>query len=136
KAQDVAIGQPRELGGKLVALACRGPDRHGEAVLEYSGNAALEPAQMIHIGDNALARRAPDRRDERHAARRHVDDLAGKLAPVRQHIAAHQVDFYTLETAAVLAEGPQTSLAFDQCHAITAPATSTIEPRRAVLMPR
>ena len=63
---------------------------------------AFEPAQMIDIGDDALARLAGDRRDQRHAARRHVDDLAGKLAPVRQHVAAEQVDLDALVAAAIL----------------------------------
>ena len=65
-----------------------------------------------------------DRRDQRHAARRHVDDLAGKLAAVRQHVAAEQVDLDALVAAAILAERPQTSLSFNQSHAINAPATA------------
>ena len=45
---------------------------------------------------------AADRRNQRHAARRHVDDLAGKLAAVGQHVAAEQVDLDALVAAAVL----------------------------------
>ena len=36
------------------------------------------------------------------------DDLTGKFAPIRQHIAAEQIDFDALVAAAVLAERPQT----------------------------
>ena len=34
QVEDVAVGEPGELGGELVALARRRRDRHGEAVLE------------------------------------------------------------------------------------------------------
>src|SRR5580692_3266541 len=124
QAEDVAVGEPGELGGKLVAFARGRPDGHRKAVLENARDVAFEPAQMIDIGDDALARRAAHRRDQRHAPRRHVDDLAGKLAAVRQHIAAEQVDLDALMAAAVLAERPQTSLSFNQSHAINAPATA------------
>jgi hypothetical protein len=101
-----------------------GADGHRKAVLENARDAAFEPAQMIHIGDDALALRGGHGRDQRHAARRHVDDLAGKLAAVRQHVAAGQVDFDALVAAAVLAERPQTSLSFNQSHVINAPTTA------------
>jgi len=58
---------------------------------------------MIDIGDDALARLTCDRSDQRHAARRHVGDLAGKLAPVGQHVTAEQIDAHALEPPALLA---------------------------------
>src|SRR5581483_11902145 len=82
QAEDVAVGEPCELGRELIALACGCPDGHGEAVLEGARDTTFEAAEMIHIGDDALARRARNRRNKRHAAGRHVDDLAGKLAAV------------------------------------------------------
>jgi hypothetical protein len=57
---------------------------------------------MIEIGDHALADMAEAGRQHGEAAGGHVDDLARKLAPVCQHIAAEQVDFHPLETPAFL----------------------------------
>ena len=64
----------------------------------------------------ALALYASDRRDQRHAARRHIDDLAGEFAAVGQHIAAKEVDAHALEAAALLAQGRQTRYALRQGH--------------------
>ena len=52
-------------GGELVAFARRRRDDHREAVLEDARDVAFEPAQVIYIGDNALAWLATDRRDQR-----------------------------------------------------------------------
>ena len=68
-----------------------------------AGADAFQPSDVIDIGDDALAELRQYRRDQRHAAGRHVDDLTRKFAPVRQHIAAEQVHFHTLETSAFLA---------------------------------
>ena len=65
---------------------------------------ALEPAEMIDIGDDPFARLADHRRHQRHAARRHVDHLAGKFAPVLQHIAAEQVDLDALKAPALFGQ--------------------------------
>jgi hypothetical protein len=43
---------------------------------------------------------------------RYVDDLAGKLAPIREHIAAEQIDLDPLVAAAVLVQRPQTRPSF------------------------
>ena len=104
QAEDAAVGEPGELGGELVALARRRRDRHGEAVLELARDDAFQPSDMIHIGDDALARLAGDRRDQSHPAGRHIDDLAGKLAPIRQHVAPEQIDLHALESPAFLAQ--------------------------------
>ena len=113
----MAVGEPGELGGELVALARRRRDRHGEAVLEQARDLAFEPAEMVDIGDDAFARLADDRRDQRHAAGRHVHDLAGKLAAVGQHIAAEQVDAHALKAAALLAQRSSDSVSLRQRHA-------------------
>ena len=52
---------------------------------------------MVEIGDHAIADIADSGRQQREAPRRHIDDLARKFAPVRQHIATEQVDFDPLE---------------------------------------
>ena len=63
----------------------RAVDRHGEAAFEYAHDLAVDAADMIDIGDHALAETAGDRRHQRRAARRHVDGLAGIFAPVLEH---------------------------------------------------
>ena len=55
EAKRCAVGEPGELGGELVALARGRRDGHGEAVVELAGDQALEPADMVDIGDHALA---------------------------------------------------------------------------------
>ena len=64
QAEDVAVGEPGELGGELVALARGRRDRHGEAVRELARDHAFQPADMIDIGDDAFARLAGNRRDQ------------------------------------------------------------------------
>ena len=108
--EDLPVGEPSELGGELVALARGRRDGHGEAIVESARDLAFEPAEMIDVGDHPFARLAGDRRNQSHAARRHVDDLARKLAPVGQHIAAEQVDPHALMTAAFLRQGMITGL--------------------------
>jgi hypothetical protein len=61
-----------------VALAGGRRDGHGEAILQRPRDLAFQTAEVIHIGDDAFADIAADRRDQRHAAGRHIDDLAGK----------------------------------------------------------
>jgi len=62
QTEDVAVGEPGELRGELVALARRRPDRHREAVLKDARDVAFESPEMINVGDDALARLAGDRR--------------------------------------------------------------------------
>jgi len=87
-------------------------NRHGKAIFDQTRDLTFKPAEMVDIGDDALARRAQDRRGEGHAAGRHVDDLTGKFAPVGQHIAAEQVDLDALMPAAFF--GPRHNSRFDQ----------------------
>ena len=110
QSENMSIGEPGQLGGELVALARRRRDRHREAVLKDARDVAFEPAQMIDVGDDALAGLAGDRRDQCHAAGRHVHHLTGEFAPIRQHIAAEQIDAHALKAAALLAERPQSWL--------------------------
>ena len=84
--EDLAVGQPCELGGQFVALAGRGADRHGEAVVEQAGDFAFNTADMVEIG----VTRSPTLPMPVPAAqgrRGHVDDLAGEFAPIGQHVA-------------------------------------------------
>ena len=79
-----------------VALAGGGADRHGKAVVDDTGDPALDPADMVEIGDHAITDIADARRQQGEAPRRHIDDLARKLAAVGQHVAAQQVHGNTL----------------------------------------
>ena len=97
QAEDMAIGEPGELRGEFVALARRRRDRHGKTVLKDARDMAFDPPQVIDVGDHALARLAGDWRNQRDAARRHVDDLTRKLAPVGKHVAAGEVHAYALQ---------------------------------------
>jgi len=112
QSENLPVGEPGELSGELVALARSRRNRHGEAVLKDPRDVPLKPAEGVHIGDNAFARLAADGSDHGHAARRHVDHLAGKLPAVCQHIAAKQVDFDTLEAPALCAQRSQTRKSF------------------------
>ncbi|GCC47519.1 hypothetical protein chiPu_0031470, partial [Chiloscyllium punctatum] len=104
------------LGGELVALARGGADRHGKAVVDDAGDAALDAADMVEIGDHAIADIADTGRQQREAARRHVDNLAGKLAPVGQHVAAEQVHLDALEAAPLLGYGDDVSFLLCKRH--------------------
>src|SRR5258707_9092254 len=53
--ENVAVGEPGQLCGELVALARSGPDGHGETVVDNSGNPALDPANIVWISDHAVA---------------------------------------------------------------------------------
>jgi hypothetical protein len=89
---------------KLVALARRCRDRHGETGGEHTRDCAFEPAEVIDIGDHALPRLAGHRRLNGDIARRHVDDLAGEFPPVREHVASQQVDAHALKPASLVIE--------------------------------
>ena len=58
---------------------------------------ALDAADMIDVGNDALADLAAHRRHQRGTAGRHVDDLARILIAVGQHEASKHVDFHTLK---------------------------------------
>src|SRR5439155_19702986 len=55
QVENVAVGEPGQLCGALVALARGGADGHGEPVVDNPGNPALDPADMVEIGDHAVA---------------------------------------------------------------------------------
>jgi len=55
QVEDVAVGKPGQLGGKLVALAGRGANGHRKAVVNDAGDPALDAADMVEIGDHAVA---------------------------------------------------------------------------------
>ena len=96
QAELAAVGKPGQRLGQLLAAARRRRDGHGEAVLEHPGDAALDPADLVDIGDDALALARQHRRDQGHAARRHVDGLAGIFLLVLQHETAQQRDLHAL----------------------------------------
>ena len=98
------VGEPSELGCELVALARGGCNGHCKAVLEMARNHALEPPDMIDIGNDAFRNLATDRCDQGHSAGRHVDNLARIFAPVRKHVAAEQIDGDPLETPPFFAQ--------------------------------
>ena len=50
--------EPGRLGAEFVALAQGRIDRHGETVVEHARDLALEPAEMVDIGDHPFARLA------------------------------------------------------------------------------
>ena len=102
--EDLAVGEPGQLRGKLVALARGRGDRHRKTVRQDADNRAFEPADVIDIGDDALARDAAHRADDRHAAGRHVEHLTGEFAPVGQHVAAEQIHAHALEAALFLVQ--------------------------------
>jgi hypothetical protein len=52
---------------------------HRKSVFQDARDLSLEPAQVIDVGDHPFARLPGDRRDQGHATRRYIDDLAGKL---------------------------------------------------------
>src|SRR6185369_8421901 len=104
RAQELTVGQPGQLGSELVTLAGGRRNGHGEAIVEQSRDYALEPAHMVHIGDNPLIELADDRGHQRHAALGHVGDLTGILVPVGQHIAPEQIDPHARIAATLLAE--------------------------------
>ena len=72
--------------------------------VDRAGDLALEPAEMIDIGDHPVAELRRPQAPSQNAARRHIDDLAGIFAPVGQHVAAEQIDLHPLVFAALLGE--------------------------------
>jgi hypothetical protein len=82
QVEDIAVGEPGKLGGELVALAGGGADRHRKTVVDDAGDPALDPADMVEIGDHAIADIADAGRQQSEAPRRHIDDLAGKFAAI------------------------------------------------------
>ncbi len=115
QVEDLAVGKPGELGCELVALAGRCAHGHREAVVEQAGNLAFDAADMVEISHHALADIAGAGRQHGDAARRHVDHLAGKFAPIRQHVASQQMNFHTLK-ASPLFSGRPNRLSLRQRH--------------------
>src|SRR5229473_3179309 len=99
--EDIAVGKPGQLGSEFVALARGGAHGHGETVVDNAGDLAFDPADMVEIGDDAIADIADAGRQQGEPPRRHIDDLAWKFAAVRQHIAAEQMNPHPLKTAAL-----------------------------------
>lgn len=96
------VRQPGQLGGELVLLAERGIDADREAAVEPPGHTPFDAADMIDIGDHPLADAGRDRRDDRSAAGRHIDGLAGIFPTVLEHEATEERHGDTLEPPPVL----------------------------------
>ena len=98
--ENVPIGQPGQLCCEFVPLAGSCTHGHGKAIVDNAGDLTFNPADVVQIGDHAIADIADSGRQQGEATRRHIDDLAGKLAPIRQHVAAEQVNLHPLKAAA------------------------------------
>ena len=92
QVEKVAVGEPGELGGQLIAFARRGCDCHGKAIGQMACDLAFETAEMVNVGDNPVPDVAAHRRNHGHAARGHVEDLAAIFLAVGQYIAAQEID--------------------------------------------
>jgi hypothetical protein len=99
QVQLMPVRQPGELGREFVALAVGGVDAHGKALLENPQDLALEPADMVDIGDDAFADLAKIGSHQRRAAWRHIQNLAGKFLLIGEHIAPKQSQIDPLELA-------------------------------------
>jgi hypothetical protein len=104
QVEDLPVGEPGQLCCKLVPLAQRGRNGHCKTIFQHARNFAFEPAEVIHIGNHPFTRLACDRRDQSHAAGRHIDDLARKFAPVSQHVATEKIYLHALMAPAFLGE--------------------------------
>ena len=67
-AEFVPVDEPGDLGRQLVALVRGGCDFHGEAAVDQARDIAFDTADMIEVGDDALALLDIDRGDDRRAA--------------------------------------------------------------------
>ena len=101
EVQDMPVGEPGQRIGQLVALALRGADRHDEAMLDLLEDHALDAADVVDIGDDALADLAAERADEGGVAGRDFEQLAGAFALVGEHAAAEQAELNALEAPPV-----------------------------------
>ena len=101
QVQDVTVGQPGQSVGQLVSLATGGRDGHGEPGFDVTRDLALDPADMVDIGDNRIANFALDRADDISAAWRDAGNLAGKFAPVGKHAPPKQVHLHAPVAAAI-----------------------------------
>ena len=91
-AEGVAVDEPGKLIGNLLPLCVGKAELHRETALRVARDLAFDAADLVEIGHDPLADLAPHRRDERYAARRHVDCLAGEFALVLEHVAAEKRD--------------------------------------------
>jgi hypothetical protein len=112
--KDLAVGQPGELGREFVTLARGGADRHGKAVVEQAGNLAFNAADMVEIA-TTRSPTLPMPGASMASPGGHIDDLARKFAPVRQHVAAEQVNLHALK-AALLRRGTDRLLLCQRHH--------------------
>jgi hypothetical protein len=99
-AETVAIGEPGELIGELVALSRRQIEHEREAGVGEAHAGTGEASQVVEIDDDLLAEARLRRRVQKHVARRHFNRLAGKLVLRFEHVAAKQRDRHALKASA------------------------------------
>ena len=99
----VAVEQEGELSGEFFALVLRGDQLHGEAaaVFHDADDFAFDAADMVEVGDDALAQSQFDGRFDGCATDRDVVELAGIFLAVLAHEAAEQGHCDALVTAAI-----------------------------------
>ncbi len=86
------VGDPCQLGCKLLALAVGRIDLDDEGALRKLRDDAFDPADVIDVGDDAFVDRGQGTAGKQHVARRHVDDRAIILLVVGKHQPARQID--------------------------------------------
>jgi len=99
-AERMAVAEPGQLIGQLLAFGERNVERQRESVLEEPCYDTLDPPDLVDVADDLFTNGASHRRDQGDAAGRHVDCLAWELLPVGQHVSAQHRDPHTLVTAA------------------------------------
>ena len=99
QAQDGAVGEPGQLIGKLLAFGAGHGQRERETVRQKAHADAFDTAELIDIGYDTFADLGAFRRKQRHATRRHVQGLAGKLPPIFKHVTPEQRYFDALIAA-------------------------------------
>ena len=114
--EDVAVGEPCQRVGQLIAFALRCADRHQKAMLDPLDNGALKATDIVHVGYNLFARLTTERAHEHRIARRYLDELAGALAAVGEHAATEQADLDALIAAPVALRQPNRLLCLQSRH--------------------
>ena len=101
QAERSAIGEPRELIRKPVALGRREARLDREAAGKNARDRAFDPPDLIQIGDDSLAGRDGRFRAEGDAAGGHVERDAVEFLPVGAHETSGQADLDPLVAAAL-----------------------------------
>ena len=79
----MAVDQPHDLGGEFLPLVLGRGEADRKAALESACDGALDAAELVEVGHNALACVDVDGRHQRHSAHRDITELAG-VTPARR----------------------------------------------------